>query len=153
VGNGRGDVGVGANPRRRTRVLHQEGLRSDQLSTHAGAAANLIHGWAELMTEVAPLAAPILLLIRAAAAADADMAELLAETEQLRRHRMSLNARRLMRAGGTRGHLDHRTITDILWTYSSPELYELLVVKSGWSAEKYSAFVGESMVAALAEQS
>ena len=123
------------------RALWEEGLagrgpvpaeeRSDKLSTHVHGAATLIKVWAELMSQVAPLAAPILLLIRAAAAADADMAELLAETERQRRERMSRNARRLVRAGDTRWGLDHHTITDILWTHSSPDLYELLVIKCG----------------------
>jgi AcrR family transcriptional regulator len=138
-----GLAGQGATPAER---------RSDRLSAHVDDAATLIRSWAELMAEVAPLAAPILLLIRAAASADADMAELLAETERQRKERMGRNAQRLSRAAGGRGGLDHHTIADILWTYSAPELYELLVIKSGWSAAKYSAFVAEAMIAALVDQ-
>ena len=38
---------------------------------------------------------------------------------------------------------------DILWTYSSPELYELLVLRRGWPAEHYGRFIAQAMIAAL----
>jgi hypothetical protein len=38
---------------------------------------------------------------------------------------------------------------DILWTYSSPELYELLVLRRGWSAERYGRYVADAMINAL----
>ena len=36
-----------------------------------------------------------------------------------------------------------------MWTYSSPELYQLLVLSRGWSPERYGQFVGDSLVDAL----
>ena len=39
--------------------------------------------------------------------------------------------------------------TDVLWTYSSPELYELLVLRRGWSVERYGRFIADAMIAAL----
>ena len=38
---------------------------------------------------------------------------------------------------------------EIMWAYSSPELYGLLVLTRGWRAERYGEFVGESLVDAL----
>ena len=38
---------------------------------------------------------------------------------------------------------------DVLWTYSSPELYELLVIRRGWSPKTYGLFVAEAMIKAL----
>jgi hypothetical protein len=35
------------------------------------------------------------------------------------------------------------------WTYSSPQLYELLVLIRGWSLERYSTFLADAMIAAL----
>lgn len=90
-----------------------------------------------------------MLLIRAAATADPDMAALLAEAEAQRRTRMRHNARRLQRRGWLRPGITLAQATDILWTYSSTELYELLVIKSGWPIERYGAFVGDAMIAAL----
>jgi hypothetical protein len=45
-----------------------------------------------------------------------------------------------------------REAVDVLWTYSSPELYDLLVVRRGWSAVRYGRFVGEAITAALLSQ-
>ncbi len=39
--------------------------------------------------------------------------------------------------------------TDVLWTYSSPELYELLVLRRSWSVERYGRFIADAMIAAL----
>jgi hypothetical protein len=36
-----------------------------------------------------------------------------------------------------------------MWTYSSPQLYELLVVIRGWTLKRYSAFIADAMIAAL----
>jgi len=36
-----------------------------------------------------------------------------------------------------------------MWTYSSPELYELLVLTRGWPLERYGAFIADAMIAAL----
>ena len=63
--------------------------------------------------------------------------------------RMTPNALRLHRAGHLRPELSVARGADILWSYSSPELYELLVLRRGWSAERYGSFVAEGMIAAL----
>jgi hypothetical protein len=42
--------------------------------------------------------------------------------------------------------LEHTT--DVLWTFSSPELYELLVLRSGWDLPTYGRFLGEAMIGA-----
>jgi hypothetical protein len=39
--------------------------------------------------------------------------------------------------------------TDVLWLYSSAELFELLVLRQRWSVPRYSAFIAEAMIAAL----
>ena len=38
---------------------------------------------------------------------------------------------------------------DVLWTYSSPELFDLLVLRRGWSLRQYGAFVAQGIIAAL----
>ena len=39
-----------------------------------------------------------------------------------------------------------------MFAYSSPELYEILVLRQRWSLEQYGRFVGEGMIAALLPQ-
>lgn len=141
------------------RALWQRGLaghgtvpapvRSDALSATETDPVAVLHGWGQLTTEVAPQVAPIMLLIRAAAATDPEMAALLAEADDQRRTRMRHNARRLQRRGWLRPGVTLAQATDILWTYSSTELYDLLVSKSGWPIKRYGKFVGDALVAAL----
>ena len=38
---------------------------------------------------------------------------------------------------------------DVLWTVSSPELYELLVLHRGWTPAQFATFVADTMSAAL----
>ena len=102
-----------------------------------------------LTLEVAPRVAPILLLIRAAAAGDPEVAILLDEIDARRLHRMTDNARRLGRAGHLRPGITVARAADVLWTYSSQELYELLVLRRGWPLARYGRFIADAMIDAL----
>jgi AcrR family transcriptional regulator len=124
-------------------------VRSDALSSTATDPVTVLKGWGTFTAELAPSGAPIVLLIGAAAAADADMAALLAEVEEQRRRRMRHNARRLKQRGWLRAGMSVSRATDIMWTYSSAELYDLLVLRSGWPAHRYGQFVGDALIAAL----
>jgi AcrR family transcriptional regulator len=123
--------------------------RSDLLSSTATDPVQVLRGWGTFTTEVAPELAPVLLLVRAAAATDTDMAGLLGEVEAQHRRRMRHNARRLHERRWLRAGVSVAKATDILCAYSSVELYEMLVRKSGWRTEEYGEFVGDALVAAL----
>ena len=123
--------------------------RSDLLSSTESDPVVVLRGWGRFTTEVAPEVAPIMLLVRGAAATDTAMADLLDEIDTQRRTRMRHNARRLRQRGWLRAGVSLRQATDVLWTYSSAELYELLVVKSQWPLKRYGEFVGDALVAAL----
>jgi len=66
-----------------------------------------------------------------------------------RLRRMTDNARRLRDNGHLRPGITLAHAADVLWTYSSAELYELLVIRRGWSPETYGRFVAEAMIKAL----
>lgn len=119
-------------------------MQNTELDPHA-----VVRRWGILSTEVAPLVAPIYLLIRAAAATDPDMASLLADSDRQRRERMRHNARTLADRGHLRKDITLEAATDVLWTFSSPELYELLVLRSGWDLTRYGEFLGHAIAAAL----
>jgi hypothetical protein len=38
---------------------------------------------------------------------------------------------------------------EIMWTYTSPEIYGLLVHTRGWTAERFGEFISDSLIAAL----
>ncbi len=123
--------------------------RSDQLQLREPDPRKIIRGWGDLTVEVAPRIAPIMLLVRSAAAADPEMAGLLTEVDAARLSRMTANAHTLAAAGHLRPDVTVEQAGEVMWTYSSPDLYELLVVKRGWPAVRYGAFIAEAMIAAL----
>lgn len=96
---------------------------------------------------MAPLVAPILLLIRSAAAADPDMQQLLVDTDRQRLLRMRHNAQVL--ASHLRPGITQNATAEILRTYSSPDRYDLLVVRRHWSIHRYGRFIVDGMIAAL----
>jgi hypothetical protein len=55
----------------------------------------------------------------------------------------------LIRGGHTRPGIRLAEAGDILWTYSSPELYDLLVRRRNWTLRRYSAFVVDAIARAL----
>jgi AcrR family transcriptional regulator len=138
----------------RARALEGEGTtpaeqRSDNLQAREPDPRKIIRAWGALSAELAPRAAPILLLIRDAAASDLEVRALLEEMDADRLRRMTENARRLRDAGHLRAGITLRRAADVLWTYSSPELYELLALRRGWSPERYGRFIAEAMISVL----
>jgi AcrR family transcriptional regulator len=123
--------------------------RSDAMQALEADPRRVIENWGNLSAEVSPHAAPILLLLRTAAATDSEMATLLHEVDQARLARMEHNARRLFDHGDLRENVTLEQARDIMWTYSSPDLYELLVLRRGWALEPYGRFIAEAMIAAL----
>ena len=121
--------------------------RSDRMQATVSDPREIIRNWGQLTTEVAPEVAPILLLIRSAAATDPDMSQLLTRTDKQRLSRMRRNARVL--EGHLKTGLTQSRAAEIMWTYSSPDLYDLLVARRGWPLPRYGQFVTESLLAAL----
>lgn len=140
------------------RALYRQGLegagtepaqeRSNRLrSTSTG--HELVAGWAELAREVAPRVAPLEVLMRDAAASDPRARTVLDEMDGTRMVRMRDNARALIATGDVRPDLSLRDVADILFTVSSAEMFELLVMRRGWSGSRFARFQRETMAGAL----
>ncbi len=123
--------------------------RSDALHAVGLTGREIVRAWGALTAEVAPRVAPTLLMIRDAAANDPEVRLLLEELDADRLRRMTENARRLRRSGHVRRGVSLAETADVLWTYSSPELYELLVVRRRWPVEQYGRFVSDAITSAL----
>lgn len=123
--------------------------RSDLMSSAEADPVRVLRAWGEFTTELAPEAAPIMLFLRGAAATDPDMAALFTEAEVQRRTRMRHNARILQQRQWLRPGISLARATDVLWTYSSAELYDLLVLNCGWPVQRYGEFIADALIAAL----
>lgn len=128
--------------------VHAE-ARSDILQTTEPDPYIIMRGIGKLAAEVAPRVAPIMLLIRDAAVTDPQMATLKSQLDDQRLERMTNNARNLANADHLRSGLSIDDAGEIMWTYSSPELYELLIIKRGWDNQRYAAFTTSALTAAL----
>ena len=122
--------------------------RSDELQATERDPRKIIQGWGALTAEVAPRVAPILLLVRDAAS-DPEMARLQAELDEQRLLRMSTNAQTLADGGHLRRGMTVEDAAELMWAYTAPELFELLVRKRGWTPQRFGAFVAEALIAAL----
>lgn len=105
--------------------------------------------YGRLLTAVQPRLAPIMSVMREAAWSDAEIEAALRRLEADRLDGMTEFASVLARRGALRSGVSARAAADILWTYNSPELYELLVLRRGWSAARYGRWVADQLAAAL----
>ncbi len=128
--------------------VHAE-VRSDRLQAEERDPRKIIRGWGKLMTEVSPRISPILLLVRTAAATDPEMLKLARTISEERLRRMTQNARTLVENGHTRRGITLEHAAELLWTYTAPDLYDLLVLERHWSVERYATFVAEALLSAL----
>src|SRR6266540_3024225 len=141
------------------RAIYQRGLtgrepipafqRSDAMRERETDSRTIMRNWGVLTSEVSSVVAPIVRLVRAAATSDPDMAALLRTSNDTREERARHHARFLKQRGYLREGVTLAQATDILWTCTSDELYDLLVVQRGWSLPQYARFLGDYMIAAL----
>jgi AcrR family transcriptional regulator len=124
-------------------------LRADRVSASEPDAERRLRAFGELVGEVTPRVAPLMLLVREAAATDGDAASVWQQMLDERLARMADHARRLAEDGHLRADVPVDEARDVLWLYSAPEVYELLVVRRGWSPERFGRWVGQTYVSAL----
>jgi AcrR family transcriptional regulator len=123
--------------------------RSDAMRERESEPAAVMREWGLLTAEVGSMVTPIRLLMRAAAVNDQEMAALLDDIERDRLKRMRHHARYLKDRGYLRDGVSAAEAADVLWVCSSAELYELLVLKRGWSLPQFARYITHYMTASL----
>jgi AcrR family transcriptional regulator len=88
------------------------------------------------------------LVIRAAATADAQISELWEELKRQRLVGAANMATHLAERGLLRDGLDAERARDLIWTYISPEIADLLAER-GWNGAAYEQWLGDTLTAAL----
>ncbi|MGI8828428.1 MAG: TetR/AcrR family transcriptional regulator [Candidatus Limnocylindria bacterium] len=141
------------------RAIHERALagdeslptsqRSDDMRARETDPRRVIQNWGSFATQVMPRVAPILLLVRSAAATAPELSVLWEELEDQRLTRMADNARYFVDGGHLREGCTQEEARDVLWAYTSPELYERLVLRQGWTVARWGQFVSEGIIAAL----
>jgi AcrR family transcriptional regulator len=108
-----------------------------------------LHLYARWLAAAMPRAGPIQLVARAAAAVDPEVEVVWRQMGAERLEGMNAFAAHLAAGGHLRNGLAVEHARDVLWTYNSVELYELLVIERDWSVERYREFIAEALTVAL----
>ena len=105
--------------------------------------------YGEHLSETSVRSVPVQLLVRAAAAGDPAAAAVWKEMSAERLSGMTAFARHLHDGGHLRPGVSVDEARDVLWTYNSAEVYELLVMERGWSPERFGRWIADALIAAL----
>jgi AcrR family transcriptional regulator len=105
--------------------------------------------YGEFLAEVAPRHVPVQLVIRDAATSDPEAREAWAQLQAERLNGMTLFARALHDDGHLRPGVSANEARDVLWTYNSAELFQLLVLDRGWSPKRYGRWIAAGLISAL----
>jgi AcrR family transcriptional regulator len=90
-------------------------------------------------------------VIRGAAAFSADLRETEAEFETIRRDMQKPRLEALFASGRARRDLDFAQAQQVMWMFSSRDVYRMLVHDGGWTPDAYQAWLGRTLVEALVE--
>jgi AcrR family transcriptional regulator len=124
--------------------------RSDRSQATVTDPRELMEQFGRFVAEISPLGSPVYLLIRdAAASGDPDMAALLRDVDDERYQRMLNNAHQVIGRGFLRPGLTVEEVADVMFMSTSPELYETLVLKRGWTAERFGRLIARTLAANL----
>jgi hypothetical protein len=105
-----------------------------------------LRGFTALLRDLMARTAPVHRILADAARSDQEAALLLAEVARQRHEGQQLIARSLARSGDLRPGLRERDAADIVHALASPEVYGLLVLDRGWSAERHEKWLTETLV-------
>jgi AcrR family transcriptional regulator len=94
-------------------------------------------------------AVPVQLLVRDAAASDAGAAGVLQQLKQERLSGMTAFANHLHDAKVLRTGVSAEDARDVLWLFTSAEVYEKLVLERGWTPTRLGDWLTEQLAAAL----
>jgi AcrR family transcriptional regulator len=66
---------------------------------------------------------------------------------------MTMLGRHLVHSGQLSDGIKLAEVRDVLWAYTAVEQYELLVLRRGWSVDRYAEWLGHAIIAALVQPS
>jgi AcrR family transcriptional regulator len=109
----------------------------------------LLASYAAVCAEIAPRMAPIYEVLRAAAQADPEIAQLWDQIRDERRYGAGRVANAIADLGALRPRLGRKAAGDILWLLNDPTLHTMLVDQRGWSHHRFKTWLATAMQAEL----
>jgi AcrR family transcriptional regulator len=108
-----------------------------------------VEAFAADITQILERARPVDDIMRGAAAVDPEIAALRVRMHGLRYNNVKEFARWLSVKGTFRGGITEADAAAIVWTLASPEVHGLLREGRGWTSERYTAWLAESLTRTL----
>ena len=101
------------------------------------------------LTQIIERAGPVDGIVRGAAAVDADIAEFRVKAQEGRYRNMQRLVSWLAANGPLKDGLTEDDAAAIAWAMASPEVHHMLRVVRGWTPERYTAWLGDSLTRIL----
>jgi AcrR family transcriptional regulator len=108
-----------------------------------------LQGFAQDIASILERVAPIFEIMRLAAKTEPDIAALLQALLKERFQNMTIFVQRLSDRGPLRVGLDVTQAAEIVWTLTSPEVFQLLTTDRGWSKAQYSQWLADTLTRLL----
>jgi AcrR family transcriptional regulator len=110
---------------------------------------DLLGRYAEISRTVKTRAGAFMIVIRNAAAVDADGRDLWARIQSDFHENQRGIVEALDAKGALRPGLGVERATDLLWTLNHPDVWQLLVIERGWTPEEYAEWFRDATIAQL----
>ena len=104
---------------------------------------------AELCVELASAAADVVSIVVSAAGVDPRFAKMANRMAEGRRSNAALIARSLAKDKALRPGCSVEQARDVIYALAGPEMYEMLVTRSGWSNEQFATWLADILVASV----
>lgn len=109
----------------------------------------LLDRLADLAAAVHDRSWDVMEIARGAASSDPAIARIYEQRPQARRKNQRAVAKRLAELGALPNGTSVETATDLLWLYTAPEIYRMLVIERKWSPGRYRAWFRAVVAGAL----
>ena len=101
--------------------------------------------YARAIRETHPRLAPLFVALRDASSTDVEAREVWREISERRATNMRALVAEIRDTGALRPELTIDAAADTVWVMNSPELFIMLTVERGWSADRYEDWLSESL--------
>jgi AcrR family transcriptional regulator len=108
-----------------------------------------LEGFAKDVTGILERVRPVHDIMRGAAAVDSEIAALRARLEAHRFQNMLKFVSWVAANGPLRGGMGEEAAAAIVWSLASPEMHRMLRVERGWTSERYTEWLGETLTRTL----
>ncbi|MET0767180.1 MAG: helix-turn-helix domain-containing protein [Aeromicrobium sp.] len=110
----------------------------------ASRATEMIDIYAGAISAIQQRLAPVYAALRVAADSDESCATLWHEISERRAANMLLFAADLRSTGDLRDDLSDQEVADVVWSMNAAEYWDLLVVRRGWTAERFAGWLADA---------